>query len=99
VRTLKLLINGEEKTFTIPFVNGMVWRKFLEIKSKVDMKNLKPEDIDQLVELAVYAFGNRFTGDQFYEGIPHDKVLIRVDELFLPSDQSDEEGAEGNEKK
>jgi hypothetical protein len=95
VRTLKLWIDGEEKTFAIPFVSGMVWRKFLEMKSKTDMSNLKPENIDQLVELVVYAFGNKFTVEQFYEGIPHDQVLIKVDELFLPSS----DGEEGNGKK
>lgn len=91
------MINGKEKTFTIPFVSGMVWRKFIELRSNMDMRDLKPEQIDQLVELIVYAFGNQFTLEDFYNGVPHDKVLIRFDELFLPSEQS--EGEEGNEKK
>jgi hypothetical protein len=95
MRTLTLFLNGEEKKFTIPFVSGMVWRKWIELRAKSDINNLKPEEIDQIVELIVHAFGNRFTLEEFYEGIPWDKVMLTFDELFLPSD----EGTEGNGKK
>lgn len=98
MRTLTLLINGEEKKFTIPFVSGMVWRKWIELRAKIDIKNLKAQEVDQLVDLIVYAFGNRFTAEEFYEGVPHDKVMLTFDKLFLPSDESDDED-EGNEKK
>jgi hypothetical protein len=100
MKTLKLLIKGEEKTFSIPFVNGMVWRKYIEYRAKMNLSNLKPEEVDTLIELVVYAFGNQFTLEQFYEGTPHDKIMPTFDKLFSPTDQEDEdESDEGNEKK
>ncbi|MBT2696343.1 hypothetical protein J7E79_02690 [Bacillus sp. ISL-40] len=97
MRKLTLLIDGEEKTFTIPFVTGMVWRKWIELRAKVDTNNLNPQEVDQLAELVIYAFGNRFTLEEYYAGLPHDKVMLTFDNLFSPSDQED--STEGNGKK
>ena len=97
MRKLTLLIDGEEKIFTIPFVSGMVWRRWIELRAKIDMKDLKPDEVDQLVELIIYAFGNRFTLEEFYNGVPHDKVMLTFDHLFLPSDNK--EGDDNSEKK
>lgn len=99
MKKITLLINGEEKTFIIPFVSGMVWRKFIELKAKAkDLSSLTLEELDNFVELVVFAFGNQFTLEEFYLGIPHDKVMLTVDQLFLPTDE-EEEGTEGNGKK
>ena len=35
----------------------------------IDFKNLQPETLDTLVDLAVDAFGKQFTRDDFYDGI------------------------------
>lgn len=94
---LTLLMGQEEKTFTIPFVNGMVFRKFIEYKQRMNMTDLSPDELDELVGLVVYAFKDQFTLEQFYEGIPHDKVMSTIDDLFLPTDKG--QSAEGNEKK
>ena len=95
MKSIKLLINEEEKTFQIPFVNGMVLRKFIEMKTRMDMSDLSPEELDEVVGLAVYAYKDQFTLEQFYEGIPHDKVLETVDELFLPTSKGQSEETEG----
>jgi hypothetical protein len=96
MKSLTLLIDGQEKTFTIPFVSGMIWRKWIELQEKAeDIKFLKSTEIDGFVNLVVMAFNNQFTLEQFYEGIPFEKVMPTVDLLFLP----DTGGNEGNEKK
>lgn len=96
MKSIELFIDGEEKTFTTPFVSGMVWRKYIEWKAKVaNLQNLTADELDELAGLVVFAFGNQFSLEDFYNGVPHDQVMIKIDELFLPTD----EGTEGNEKK
>jgi hypothetical protein len=95
MKKITLLIKGEEQTFTIPFVSGMVWRKFIECRAKMDMGNLSVDEVDELVGLVIYAFKNQFNLEEFYEGIPHDRVMLTIDELFLPTGEE----VEGNGKK
>lgn len=97
MKNINLTIKGETKTFSTPFVNGMVWRKFLELKAKINSPDgsVTVEQLDEFSGLVVLAFGNQFTLDEFYEGTPHDKVMAAIDNLFTPS----EEGNEGNGKK
>ncbi|HFK2719199.1 TPA: hypothetical protein ACG1DY_005052 [Escherichia coli] len=98
MKNLKLLIEGEEKVFSIPFVNGMVWRKFIELKANTkDITSLTLEELDQFAGLVVFAFGNKFTLEEFYCGIPHDRVMSTIDDLFMPTNNNDND--EGNEKK
>jgi hypothetical protein len=94
---LKLLINNEEKVFTIPFVSGMVLRKYMELLAKTrDSKNLTVEEMDEYVGLVIYAFKNQFTLEEFYDGIPHEKVMQTVDSLFIPT--SNEDSTESKKK-
>jgi hypothetical protein len=95
MKKIVLLINGEKKEFRIPFVNGMVWRKFVQYRAEMDMNKLTPEEVDDLAGLVVYAFNDQFTLEQFYEGVPHDRVMLTIDELFIPSGEE----SEGNGKK
>lgn len=99
MKSLNLLIENEEKTFTIPFVSGMVWRKYIEWKANVEnIADLTIKELDDLANLVVFAFKSQFTLEQFYEGVPHDKVMIIIDSLFSPTDDDKEENS-GNGKK
>ncbi|MBP1083506.1 phage tail assembly chaperone G [Bacillus capparidis] len=96
MKKLTLLINGEEKNFTIPFVNGLVWRKFIELRGKTEnLSDLKPEELDEFAGLVVFAFGDKFSLEEFYAGVPYDQVMSTIDGLFVPT----EGDAEGNGKK
>jgi hypothetical protein len=86
---LKLVINEEEKTFHIPFVSGMVFRKFIEMKERMNLNNLSGSELDELAGLVVYAFKNQFTLEEFYEGIPQDEVMPTIDALFSPTKKGD----------
>jgi hypothetical protein len=93
MRTLTLLIDGEEKTFTIPFVSGLVWRKWIELQAKAeDLQNLTLNELDEFASLVVMAFKNQFTLEQFYDGIPFEKVMSTIEELFLPPADDANEG-------
>lgn len=92
VKKIELYIDGVYKPFYVPFINGMVFRKFIEMKMRMNMANLSVEEVDELADLVVYAFGSQFSREQFYEGIPHDRVMTTIDDLFLPTPTGDESG-------
>lgn len=97
MKTIKLLIDDQTKTFTIPFISGMVLRKYLELKDTFeDESNLTVAEIDKMVDLVVYAYGNKFTAEEFYNGIPFDKLMTTINSLFIPESK---EGETENEKK
>lgn len=94
MKTLTLLIDNKEKRFTIPFVSGLIWRKYIELQDTVENVNkLTAKELDQFVDLVVEAFKNQFTLEEFYDGISYDKVMWTVNALFMP-----EEKDLGNEK-
>lgn len=85
MKSLSLLIDGQEKKFTIPFVSGLVWRNYIALCASIDdLKRLSPEEMDQFVDLIVLAFNGQFTAEEYYKGMPFEKTLSTVDELFLP---------------
>lgn len=98
MKKITLLIDEESKTFTTPFVSGMVLRKYMEAKAKAEnLQSLTVDELDVFAALVVHAYKEQFTLEQFYEGIPHDEVMTTVDLLFLPTSKNADE--EGNGKK
>lgn len=96
MKKITLLIDGKESEFTIPFVSGLAWRKYIEICDEAqDLKALTAEEMDKFVDLIVLEFNNQFTAEQYYKGLPFNETLLMVDKLFLPST----DGTEGNGKK
>lgn len=94
MKTLTLVIENEKKDFTVPFVSGWVWRKWIELNDNVvDPKKLTIKELDEFVNLTVLAFENQFTLEQFYKGIPFNEVMRTVESLFIPEVKN-----EGNEK-
>ncbi|MDT0163818.1 phage tail assembly chaperone G [Bacillus sp. AG4(2022)] len=97
MKTITLLIDGKEKTFTVPFVSGLVWRKYIQFQTETaDMQSLNLEEFDKFAGVVVLAFNNQFTLDEFLGGTPYDRIMSTVQGLFIPSKSSD---SEGNEKK
>lgn len=94
-----MVINGENKTFTTPFISGLIWRKFLELKNNVSNPEspFTSDQLDDFSSLVPLAYNNQFTLEQFYEGTPHDKIMVTIDRLFMPTDSDD--NSEGNGKK
>lgn len=96
MKKINLFIDGQEKEFSIPFVSGLAWRKYIGLCAEVqDLQALTPEEMDKFVDLVVMEFNNQFTAEQYYKGLPFNETLLTVDKLFLPSS----DGTEGNGKK
>ena len=72
---IKLVIDGQEKTFTQPFVSGRILRLTIEQDKKI-AENAAQEPFDNIKDMELAAeyvstvFNNQFTPQQFEEGIP-----------------------------
>lgn len=75
---ITLFINGEEKTFTVPFVKARMFRRALEITKKYDLNDVDVETLDVLVSYVVELFNNQFTIDDIYDGVPADKLIPTI---------------------
>jgi hypothetical protein len=75
---ITLFINGEERTFTVPFVKGRMLRRVLEIRKKYDLNDIDAETLDILVSYITELFNNQFTIDDVYDGIPADKLISTI---------------------
>jgi hypothetical protein len=50
-------------------------RKAIEINENIDFNNLKTKNLDGLVDFVVELYGNKFTRDDFYDGLDADKLI------------------------
>lgn len=66
---LDITIDGKETTLTTTFVSGLVYRKYIELSEQGMLNNLTLEAREKVVELIVEAFGNKFTANQFWNGV------------------------------
>jgi hypothetical protein len=72
---IKLFIDEKEKTFTVPFVKGRMFRRVIEINKKHDLKDIDPETLDVLVDFVVECFNSQFSRDEFYDGIAANQLI------------------------
>ena len=71
---VKLKMEGKEKTFSPSFISARMVRKTLEIKEQLQ-SHIGKNDLDSVVEYMVDLFGNQFSLDDFYDGVPVDEFL------------------------
>lgn len=79
---LELLIDGETKIFTPPFVSGRAYRKLLEYDETIDYSNMGADDYDELIGFACNVYGDQFTIDNFWDGIPSHEVVSTLLDVF-----------------
>jgi len=75
---ITLRIDGQEKTFVTDFVSARMFRKTLEIGKQLDNGVTDPQDLDKVVDYVVDLFGKQFTRDNFYDGLPANKLVSTV---------------------
>jgi hypothetical protein len=72
---IELLMDGKKKTFKLPsFIPGRLVRKAVAF-TKVDFNNIDEEILDEMVDFVVSIYGNKFTLDEFYDGIDSRDML------------------------
>lgn len=70
---MELVLN--DKTYVMSKVKTRMLRKAIEINEKIDFNNLKTKDLDGLVDFVVELYGNKFSRDDFYDGLDADKLI------------------------
>lgn len=66
------------KEFESVRLKGRAFKQVLEIKDKISKKTegeFAEEDIDELVKVVLIVFGNKFTYDEFYDGVFAEDIL------------------------
>lgn len=64
---MEIVLN--KTTYVMPSVKTRMLRRAIEINEKIDFNNLKTKDLDNLVDFIVELYGNKFTRDEFYDGL------------------------------
>lgn len=70
---MEIVLNN--KTYVMPKVKTRMLRKAIEINENIDFSNMKTKDLDGLVDFIVELYGNKFTIDNFYDGLDADKLI------------------------
>ena len=78
--SIKLKINGKEKTFVATEIKGRMLRKAMEFQKLKDLQDgdFDTEMLDNMVSFVCEVFGNKFTTDDVYDGLPIENVLPEV---------------------
>ncbi|KAA0944152.1 hypothetical protein FQ087_18685 [Sporosarcina sp. ANT_H38] len=72
---IELILDGKEKIYMVPFIKSRMYRKLLVIKKSMDFTNIGEVEMDELVGFVCEIFNGQFTIDEFYEGLPVDKLM------------------------
>jgi hypothetical protein len=101
---IELIIDGNKKTFTAPFVPMMAKRKFLEVQVRAEEREKNPtskelieEDNEVMSILTDIIFQKQFTLDELFNGASQEYIDQKLREGVFgikPKKESDE----GNEK-
>jgi hypothetical protein len=67
---VELYIDGKKKTIVAPFVPLSVYRTLVEMETRINLTEMKVDELDEFINLICSAFGNKFTVDEFYNGFP-----------------------------
>lgn len=70
----------EERTYVANTVKARMFRKAIEINEQIDFDKLKSKDLDTLIDFVVDVYGKQFTRDEFYDGLPADKLMSTLSE-------------------
>jgi len=63
------------KTYTSNKVKARMVRRATEITDGVDFNNLKPADLDRIIDFVCEVYKNKFTRDELYDGLDADKLI------------------------
>lgn len=82
---MKIILEFEDKKgkvttkeFESVRLKGRAFKQVLEIKDKLSKKTegeFAEEDVDELVKAVLIVFGNKFTYDEFYDGVYAEDIL------------------------
>jgi hypothetical protein len=78
------MIEDKEKTFSVPFAKGRMFRRALEMnKLFMEGAEITKEVMDQLVDFVCELFNCQFTPDEVWDGLPVDGILPTLQGIFF----------------
>jgi hypothetical protein len=75
---ITLNIDGNEKTYDSGFIKARLVRSALELSEKVDYKKITSSTLDSMVGWFCQDYGNQFTVDEVYDGLPAETLLQTI---------------------
>src|SRR5690625_316565 len=102
---IELIIDGNKKTFTAPFVPMMAKRKFLEVQVRAEERDKQPtskelleEDNEIMSILTDIIFQKQFTLEELFNGASQEYIDQKLHEgVFGIKPTKDDEGNEKGE--
>ncbi|MCY7911018.1 hypothetical protein MOB65_19335 [Bacillus inaquosorum] len=79
---ITLLINGEEKVFSAPFIKGRMLREAIKLSKTSNFDDLDVGDLDNLVDYVVRVYEGQFSIDDFYDGISSEKMISTISDTI-----------------
>ncbi|MED4787488.1 hypothetical protein P9429_11390 [Bacillus atrophaeus] len=79
---ITLLINGEEKVFSAPFIRGRMLREAIKLSKTSNFDDLDVGDLDNLVDYVVRVYDGQFSLDEFYDGISSEKMISTISDTI-----------------
>jgi len=71
-----LKINGEDKTFVMPYVSARAVRTAFAMQKKLE--NINEDTLDEMFNFVVDCYGKQFTLDELYDGIEAKKLMATL---------------------
>lgn len=76
---IKLYIDGQKKTFAVPFVKARMLRRAIELGEQLgdtkSKQNVSLADIDSMVEFVVDLFNGQFSVDDLWDGLSNEEFI------------------------
>ncbi|MGO1136542.1 phage tail assembly chaperone G [Bacillus subtilis] len=94
---ITLLINGEEKVFSAPFIKGRMLREAIKLSKTSNFDDLDVGDLDNLVDYVVRVYDGQFSLDEFYDGISSEKMISTISDTIQGVVGTVNSGAEQSE--
>ena len=77
---IELIIEGEDKTFSSPFISGRVLKTTMSLANQT--KAVDETFIDEMADYIVMVYGKQFTSDQLLDGISSDALIPKFQEII-----------------
>lgn len=72
---MKIKIDGKDKEFKIGFISARMFKRTVELQEKAKGKDVDLDLLDELVDYIVQVYGNKFTADEFYDGVDVSEIF------------------------
>jgi len=91
----------KKTTYRVPFVPARIYRQFVELKADgaLEESGESVEELDRVIGLICDAFSNKFSVDDFYDGVPADQMQEEILRIFHTVIGGNQKKSAGNEPK